>query len=201
MEPMKNATRLLCLWTTAITVLFGHEAPTHQRIGDAAVAYLYAAYLNATPARPLLLHSLGVLQQKLEIGAAQEDMAFIEVAGFVALPYRPLFHFSPALDQFIQVYGNQGYVSANGCSSVNWGQNVSSPVGSPNGAIGCSASLCSVPFGFATILPSFCGSLPTSGSVINTFRWDQDLAVDNTGAPTTTSTEGFGYVVHLLEDL
>jgi hypothetical protein len=186
---MKNAMRLLGLWASAATLLFGHEESTHQRISDAAVVYLNAAYLSATPARPLLLGSVALLQQKLEIGAVQEDDA--------APKYRSLFHFTPALDNFIQVNGNQGYVSANGCSSVNWGQNI----GGTNGAIGCSASLCSVPFGFASILPNFCGSLPTSGSLTNSFRWDQDLAVDNTGAPSVTSVTGVGYVIHLLEDL
>ena len=44
----------------------------------------------------------------------------------------------------------------------------------------------------------------TAGIVLtesNSYRWDQDLAADSNGAPTNDAVTGFGYVVHLLEDL
>jgi hypothetical protein len=190
---MKPGTALLLL-ANAGPALFAHEVVTHQRIGDAAVAYLYAAYQNATPSRPLLLGSVAQLQPRLQTGAVQEDNAG---------PYgRYLFHFTPAMDFLFKGTNQNEYdlISANGCSSVNWGQST----GPSNGATGCNASCSLPPSGVLpllvlTELNYFCSR--ASGLHSNSFRWDQNLNPDNTGMPSATSVQGFGYVVHLLEDL
>jgi hypothetical protein len=189
---MKNVPHFLSLSLFATTALFAHEVSTHERIGDAAVIYVNASF----PQRPLLLGSVDALQKKLWIGEVAEDRKFPPALDWPL--GRFLFHFTPALD-FIVQGSNQVYydaISATGCSSVDWGQSV----GPSNGATGCYVSCALPPLSLFSLLTAPCAKV-AGVPQYNTFRWDQDLGADNTGAPSATSIEGFGYVVHLLEDL
>ena len=172
-----------------------HEVSTHKRIGDAAVAYLYAAYSTpqAGSPRPVLLASPATLQQVLQVGEEHEDDGFVANAVLgVTNPYgRFNFHFFPALSSKFQLSSSNYELSAKGCSSVNWGLGL----GSPNGKTGCSIA-CSAPWVESGFCESIAGVLQT-----NRFRWDQDLATDDSGAPTLAAVTGLGYVVHLLQDL
>lgn len=184
---MRLAVGALVTFASAASVLLAHEIATHKRIGDAAIVYLQAAYPN----RPILLGSSATLQNALQIGAEHEDDGF-GTNLFGVNPYgRFIFHFSPALSNNVPQLGNLS-ISANGCSSLNWSQSAPSPSGATGCVISCSSTLAD--------LSQLCSSISTL-SHTNTFRWDQDLTTDNTGAPTGTSATGFGYVVHLLEDL
>ncbi len=172
-----------------------HQVSTHKRIGDAAVAYLSAAYSNpqSGASRPVLLNSASTLQEVLQVGEEHEDDGFVANAVLgVTNPYgRFDFHFLPALSSKLQLSGSQYALSANGCSSVSWGLGI----GSPNGKTGCSIA-CSVPWVPSGFCESVAGTLQT-----NNFRWDQDFATESSGAPTQAAVTGLGYVVHLLEDL
>ena len=178
---MTNAMRLLGISIVGLVEAFGHEISTHQLIGDAAVAYLQ----NSQPKRPLLTD----LQYRLRNGAANEDNSFPDssVLG------RYMFHFYPPLNFVLR--GNplvnvDYFGSATGsCTSEAWGvEDTQTNPGQPNGQRGCTASA------------DFLGIDWGPETVVNNLRWDQDLATDTTGAPSTASVVGFGYVVHLLED-
>lgn len=156
------------------TTAFGHEVLTHQNIGNVAVAYLQQTDRN----RQLPSN----LQPLLLIGAVQEDNAALPqtLGGKIGNNYRYFFHFLPALNFAIGVFGN---VNAT-CGSIQWGVTDDNQ---------CTAT-CTIPV--------ICDPSIGSATSVNAFRWDRDLTPDHTtGAPTTSAIEQFGYFVHLLEDL
>ena len=90
---MRQLLRLLCI--AAIVAIgtgaaFAHEVLTHQKIGDAAVAYLQS--LDPTKVLPNI-------DTFLRVGAVHEDDGppLFTIPIFGTQPLRPIFHFSPAL--------------------------------------------------------------------------------------------------------
>jgi hypothetical protein len=190
--------RLPFLFLIGIAIASAHEIATHQNIGNSAITYLQ----QIQPNRPLLT---GIY--RLYIGAAHEDDFFpgSSIMG------RFMFHFYSASPtetnpfyftrtiypppQIPPVVVSGG---AN-CTSRAWG--VDSPTSTPSkptGITGCTATLTySLPsLGLSNV------SFPLSPiTVSNDFSWDNVLTPDSTGAPAQDSITGFGYVVHLLEDL
>jgi hypothetical protein len=158
-----------------------HEVLTHQNIGNVAVAYLQQSPQYQNQNRPLLQS----LQQLLPIGAVQEDAETLPNIPFPTseLIGRYYFHFSPRLNFSLPGIG----VSAS-CPSDGWGLN-----DNPQCTVKCIIPPISL-FGFdgcdVALVPE-----------VNNYRWSQVLDADSSGAPDSASIVGFGYVVHLLEDL
>jgi hypothetical protein len=184
---MVNLLRIIGVSAIGAASVLAHEVQTHQRIGDAAVTYLQQSpqYLN----RPVLAN----LESLLEKGAAQEDDDPLPLAPcppvlqlFCPVVGRYYFHFSPALSfngpaiWYAPFIGN--YSVATGCDSIAWGLDV----------LSCSADLSGTLAGQSFSAPT----LQENGD-----SWSFDLQADSTGAPSECSITGFGYVVHLLEDL
>ncbi len=184
--------RLLLMSAFGTASAFSHEVGTHRRIGDLAVAYLQEDSQRVTPPRPLLPD----LQASLHRGAGQEDLEPLPGAPcpvpfqtFCPVIGRYYFHFDPPLTSsgnippYVPILGNSTFSAQASCRSDEWGLDDRQ----------CNASLSGV----------LLGGIPFSGQTtqINDYRWSRDLGPDSRGAPSTDSIKGFGYVVHLVEDL
>ena len=107
---MTKAFAAFWLYLIGPACLLAHEPQTHQRIGDAAVAYLQQS--QQYQSRPLLLG----LKPLLEDGAVQEDLDPLPGLPFPVGRY--FFHFHPSLNFF-----QPTLVASGSCPSDAWGLN------------------------------------------------------------------------------
>lgn len=183
---MSEGFRFIIIVVIAGGSALAHEVQTHQQIGDTAAAYLQQSlqYQN----RP----QLPSLMPLLEFGAVQEDEDPLPGAPCPfsiskLCPGRFYFHFDPALNftgpafQLLPAAGTFNILG--GCRSELWGLQTTGCLASISGT-----TLFGIPFTAQT-------------TQTNSNRWSQVLGTDSTGKPSQASITGFGYIVHLLEDL